>query len=137
MQVTLPVSITHPLRAFVVARKDAVAPISVVQSTAGAKKDLDLSHITPRSLHAYIDERVMSGEIDETEMLYCSSLFCSIPDEWYSECPDVPVDVTSRVKSFADFTRAHGFTSDTTFYEGMLAWMKISEERSVHISVVA
>ncbi|APG03003.1 hypothetical protein BJI69_03165 [Luteibacter rhizovicinus DSM 16549] len=137
MQVTLPASITNPRNASVVTRKEAAAPVSVVQPTVGPTKGLDLSHITPRSLHAYIDERVMSGEIDDTEMLYCSSLFCSIPDEWYSECPDMPVDVTSRVKSFADFTRAHGLTSDTTFYEGMLAWMKMSEEKSVHISVVA
>lgn len=137
MQVTLPASITNSHNASVVTRKEAVVPISAVQPIVGPAKELDLSHITPRSLHAFIDERVMSGDIGETEMLYCSSLFCSIPDEWYSEYPDVPVDVTSRVKSFADFTRAHGFTSETTFYEGMLAWMKVSEERSVHISVVA
>jgi hypothetical protein len=110
---------------------------AAAQAFGIGSKDINFASITPKALHAYIDEKVMSGDIGETEMLQCSSLFCSIPDEWYSDSPDVAVDVASRVESMADFARAHESISQTKFYEEMLDWMRMSEAKSVHISAVA
>jgi hypothetical protein len=126
---------SHP--ASVTTAQIRTAAPAVTQAPSVASKDIDFSRITPRALHAYIDEKVMSGDIGETEMLQCSSLFCSIPDEFYRDSPDVAVDVQSRVESMADFARAHEFSSQTKFYEQMLDWMKGSEAKSIHISLLA
>jgi hypothetical protein len=102
-----------------------------------APKAIDFSHITPRQLHAYLDDRVMSGNIDGPEGLYCTTLFGSIPGEWYTERADEPMDLTATVRSIADFARDNGSSSLVRLYDGLLGWMKLMETQSVHISVVA
>lgn len=104
---------------------------------AGSGKVIDFSHVTPRQLQAYLDDRLMSGAIDGPDGLYCTTLFGAIPGEWYTEQADVPMDLTGTIESMTDFSRGQGASKLVDLYEGLIGWMKIMEAQPAHISVVA
>lgn len=117
--------------------KALAAPSTIEALDSVGLKQIDFSKITPRQLHAFLDETVMSGKIDATEMLHCSTLFCAIPGEWYTEQPDVPLDLTATVASMADFARDNHSSSLARSYDDLLDWMKLMEARSARLSVMA
>lgn len=90
--------------------------------------------MTPRQLHAYIDEMIFADQISPDD---AGSLFGSIPLEWYEERPDTPIDVTSNIKGIAGFDRNNGYPALAAWYEGLAERMRIMEARSVHVSVMA
>lgn len=114
---------------------DAPAKVEVV--FAGGAKSPDFSRITPRQLQAFLDDRLMSGYIDGPDGLYCSTLGGSIPGEWYTECPDMPVDLTATINSMTGFARVHDFSKLVSLYEGLSNWMRMIEVQPTHISVMA
>ncbi|PTR34754.1 hypothetical protein C8J98_10110 [Luteibacter sp. OK325] len=98
---------------------------------------VDFSNITPRQLQAYLDDRLMSGQIDGPDGLYCTTLFGAIPGEWYAERPDVPMDFTATISSMAGFARDNGFSKLVSLYDGLMDWMKMMETQPARISVIA
>ncbi|WP_213948590.1 hypothetical protein [Luteibacter sp. dw_328] len=105
--------------------------------SVGASEAIDFSNITPRKLHEYVDERLMSGAVDGPDGLYCTTLFDSIPAEWYAERPDVPMDLTKTIDSMAAFAHDNGFSKLVNLYDGLMDWMKMMEVQPAHISVIA
>lgn len=111
--------------------------VDVSSTGGGVSKEIDFSRITPRQLQAFLDDRLMNGNIDGPDGLYCSTLGGAIPGEWYTERPDVPVDLTSTIESMGQFARGHGSSKLVGLYDGLIEWMKMMEIQSAHISVVA
>lgn len=118
-------------------RQPIKAPAGISQIGEAVSKSVNFSHITPRQLQAFLDDRLMSGNVDGPDGLYCTTLFGSIPGEWYTERPDEPMDMTSTIGSMADFARDSGFTSLVRLYDGLSDWMKMMQEQSVRLSVFA
>ncbi len=115
-------------------QKEVSSPSSVDSPRTNASKAIDFSNITPRRLHAYLDEMVMSERMDVSDG---SALFGSIPREWYTEQPDVPVDLTSTIKRIMEFARDNGFKPLAAYYAGQMDRMKLMEAQGLPISVVA
>jgi hypothetical protein len=111
---------------------DASPPIRASES--GHRKPIDFSNITPRRLHAYIDEMVISERMDVSD---ASALFGSIPSQWYSQQPDVPMDLTSNIKGIMEFARDNGFKPLAAFYAGLMDRMRLMEAQGLPIAVVA
>jgi hypothetical protein len=95
---------------------------------------LDFSRMTPRQLHAYIDDMIFKGEIDPDD---ACALFGSIPMQWYKERPDTPIDVAANIQGIADFNRNNGYPAVAVWYDGLSERMKLMEARSAPISVIA
>lgn len=112
----------------------ADASSSIEATGTSTLKTVDFSNITPRQLHAYLDKMIMSGRIDGLD---CSTLFGSIPGEWYTERPDVPMDLTSEIKGVMEFARDNGFGPLAAYYAGLTDRMKLMEAQGLPISVVA
>jgi len=77
---------------------------------------------------------VMSERMDVSDG---SALFGSIPREWYTEKPDVPIDLTSTIKGIMEFARDNGFKPLAAYYAGLMDRMKLMEAQGLPISVVA
>lgn len=123
---SVPVPTREPLPKSDVSEKGAFA--------GSVRQRNDFSHMTPRQLHAYIDEMIFADQISPDD---AGSLFGSIPLEWYEERPDTPIDVTSNIKGIAEFDRNNGYPALAAWYEGLAERMRIMEARSVHVSVMA
>jgi len=118
-------------------QKPPDAPAESKVTGYSAPKVVDFSNITPRQLQAYLDDRLMSGQVDGPDGLYCTTLFGAIPGEWYAERPDVPMDLTATIDSMAGFARDHEFSKLVSLYDGLMDWMKVMEKQPTHISVMA
>jgi hypothetical protein len=97
-------------------------------------KKVDFSRITPRQLQAYLDDMIAQDKIDPDD---ATSMFNSIPGEWYTDRPDVSIDFSSNIKGIAEFDRNNGYPALAAWYEGLAERMRIMEARSVHVSVMA
>jgi len=115
-------------------QKEISSPSSVDPLNANASKAIDFANITPRRLHAYLDEMVMSERMDVSDG---SALFGSIPRELYTEKPDVPIDLTTTIKGIMEFARDNGFKPLAAYYAGLMDRMKLMEAQGLPISVVA
>jgi hypothetical protein len=109
----------------------------VEPKVAANSKVIDFSHVTPRQLQTYLDDRLMSGAIDGPDGLYCTTLFGAIPREWYTEQADVPIDLTGTIQSMTDFARDQGASKLVDLYGGLIDWMKMMEAQPAHVSVLA
>ncbi|WP_369926891.1 hypothetical protein [Xanthomonas sp. NCPPB 2632] len=123
---SVPVPTREPLPKSAISEKGTFA--------GSVQQRIDFSHMTPRQLHAYIDEMIFADQISPDD---AGSLFGSIPLEWYEERPDTPIDVMSNIKDIADFDRNNGYPELAQWYDGLLERMKTMEARSVHISIRA
>ncbi len=101
---------------------------------ARSTQQVDFSRITPRQLQAYLDDMIAQDKIDPDD---ATSMFNSIPGEWYTDQPDVPIDFSSNIKGIAEFDRNNGYPALAAWYEGLAERMRIMEARSVHVSVMA
>ncbi|MET4677441.1 hypothetical protein [Luteibacter sp. ME-Dv--P-043b] len=110
------------------------AAVDQSESSARSTQRIDFSYITPRQLQAYLDDMIAQDKIDPDD---ATSMFNSIPGEWYADQPDVPIDFSSNIKAIAEFDRNNGYPALAAWYEGLAERMRIMEDRSVHISVVA
>jgi hypothetical protein len=108
-----------------------------VAAYATHSKTPDFSRITPRQLQDFLDDRLMSGYVDGPDGLYCSTLGGAIPGEWYTERPDVPMDLTATIDGMTGFARDEGSSKLVDLYEGLMGWMKMIEVQSVPLSVFA
>jgi hypothetical protein len=118
-------------------QKTPGAPSEVTQTGYSVPRAIDFSNITPRQLQAYLDSRLMSGQVDGPDGLYCTTLFGAIPGEWYTERADVPMDMTATIGSMSGFARDHGFSKLVNLYDGLMDWMKMMEAQPARISVMA
>lgn len=139
MQVTSSALTTgaHAMPATTIKKPSNVSSEAKTHGSLGASEAIDFSNITPRKLQAYVDERLMSGAVDGPDGLYCTTLFDAIPAEWYTERPDVPMDLTKTIGSMTDFARDNGFSKLVNLYDGLMDWMKAMEGQPAHISVMA
>lgn len=117
------------------ARQSVETSVEIKPASSG--KVIDFSHVTPRQLQAYLDDRLMSGAIDGPDGLYCTTLFGAIPGEWYTEQADVPMDLTGTIESMTEFARGQGTSKLVDLYEGLIDWMKMMEDQPAHVSVLA
>jgi hypothetical protein len=115
-------------------QKAVDAPSEVQTSSTSASKAIDFSNITPRRLHAYLDEMIMSERMAVEDG---SALGGSIPSEWYTERPDIAMDLTSEIKGIMEFARDNGFKPLAAYYAGLMDRMKLMEAQGLPISVVA
>jgi hypothetical protein len=135
MQITSSMPATGAYAVTKTAMKNPIdAPSSVKTPESSSSKAIDFSKITPRRLHEYLDEMVMSERMDVSDG---SALFGSIPREWYTEQPDIPVDLTSTIKGIMEFARDNGFKPLAAYYAGLMDRMKLMEAQGLPISVVA
>lgn len=95
---------------------------------------INFSHITPRQLHAYVDDMIKREQIDPDD---AGALFGSIPLDLYTECPDSPINLKETINGIAEFDRRNGYDSLAVFYEGLAARMNLMEHRSLPVSVMA
>jgi hypothetical protein len=95
---------------------------------------VDFSRVTPRRLQAYVNEMIKSDRMTAKDG---TALCQSIPREWYSHRPDVPVDITSNIKSAIASARGNGSKPLAAFYASLMDRMKLMEAQGVPISVVA
>ena len=95
---------------------------------------LDFSNITPRQLHAYLDEMTISERMDIDDG---TTLFNAVPRGLYADHPDVPIDLTSRIKSIMEFNLDGDSKPLAMFYAGLMDRMKLMEAQGLPISVVA
>jgi hypothetical protein len=108
-------------------------PVIARATGLASSGSLDFSKITPRQLHAYLDEMTMSGRMDIDDG---TTLFNAVPRGLYADQPDMPINLTSRIKSIMEFN----FDSDSKplamFYAGLMDRMKMMEAKGFPISVV-
>ena len=97
-------------------------------------KTVDFSAITPRQLQAYLDEMITSERMSVDDG---AALGSSIPGEWYTQQPDVPIDLRSNIRGIMEFARDNGFKPLAAFYAGLMDRMKMMEAQGLPISVVA
>ncbi|HVI55048.1 MAG TPA: hypothetical protein VM621_08350 [Luteibacter sp.] len=117
--------------------KAVEAPGDIKTARKSAPDVIDFSNVTPRQLRAYLDDRLMSGRVDGPDGLYCTTLFGSIPGEWYTERADVPMDLTATIDSMTGFARGQGSAKLVSLYEGLNDWMKMVEAQAKSLSVMA
>jgi hypothetical protein len=101
---------------------------------ATSSESLDFSNITPRQLHAYLDEMTISERMDIDDG---TTLFNAVPRGLYADRPDVPIDLTSRIKSILEFNLDSDSKPLSMFYAGLMDRMKLMEAQGLPISVVA
>lgn len=94
---------------------------------------INFSHITPRQLHAYVDDMIRRDQIAPDD---ADALFGSIPLDLYTECPDSPINLKETINGIAEFDRRNGYDSLAVFYEGLAARMSLMEQRSLPVSVM-
>lgn len=97
-------------------------------------KRLDFSNVTAREVGEYVDDLMSRGEIDPDD---AAALAHCMPSAWYENNLDTPFNLRAEIESIRDFDKAHGFDFHAAFYEGLLQRMKLMEDRSVHVSIVA
>lgn len=95
---------------------------------------IDFSNVTARQVSEYVDDLMSRGEIDPDD---AHALALCMPSAWYQENFDTPFNLRAEIESIRDFDKAHGFDFHAAFYEGLLQRMKLMEDRSVHVSIVA
>jgi hypothetical protein len=135
MQITSP---ALPADAYVATKTTMQKPIgepsSISAPVSTSSRAIDFSNITPRRLHAYLDEMIMSERMDIDDG---SALFNSLPRGWYADYPDVPMDLRSTIKGIMEFARDNGFKPLAAYYAGLMDRMKLMEAQGLPISVVA
>lgn len=98
-------------------------------------KGIDFSRITPRQIQSLCNELIFTGGKQEFED--ASALGNSLPAGIFERAPDTPIDLTGKIEGMIEFGRNNGFDLLATFYSGLLDRMKLMEDRSVHLSVMA
>ncbi len=95
---------------------------------------IDFSRVTPRQLQGYINAMIKNNHMTAREG---SALNTSIPREWYTHRPDVPVDITSNIKGIMRAAHGDGSKPLAAFYASLMDRMKLMEAQSLPVSVVA
>lgn len=101
---------------------------------AASSGSLGFSNITPRQLHAYLDEMTISERMDIDDG---TTLFNAVPRGLYADHPDVPINLTSRIKSIMEFNLESDNKPLAIFYAGLMDRMKLMEVQGLPLSVVA
>ena len=95
---------------------------------------LDFSNVTARQVGEYVDDLLARGAIDPDD---AAALAHCMPSAWYDTNLDTTFNLRAEMESIRDYDKAHRLDVKAAFYEGLLQRMKLMEDRSVHVSIVA
>lgn len=110
------------------------SPMKIVDPLeTGSGNGINFSRVTPRQLHAYLNELIFSNQIDLLEVGAFTGAVTG--DEWLNQS-DVPIDLRGRIQGQIEFDLDRG-GSLVEWYADALKHMDLLEARSVRLSVMA
>lgn len=118
-----------------IAAKTPVGPTSKPELVGGLsiRKGVDFSHITPRQLNEYVNERIFANDIDPNE---AGGLMNMLASNQMDDAPDVPFDLRARMQGFADFLMDAGDALGV-WYADLVKRLDDMEAQSVRLDAFA
>jgi hypothetical protein len=109
-------------------------PARIDQETmSGVSKKIDFSHVTPRQLEAYINERIFSNTIEPDEV---TGIMNQLGATQMYDAPDVPFNLRAQLDGCRQYSEQNG-SPLAAWYAHLGKQLDIMEAQSVHLSVVA
>ncbi|KJV30730.1 hypothetical protein [Luteibacter yeojuensis] len=110
------------------------APARTDQSMgSGLSKKIDFSHVTPRQLEAYINERIFSNTIEPDDV---TGIMNQLGATQMDDAPDVPFNLRAQLNGCRQYSEQTG-SPLAAWYAHLGKQLDIMQAQSVHLSVVA
>jgi hypothetical protein len=117
------------------AARTPIGPTSKIDSVGGLsiRKGVDFSHITPRQLNDYVNERIFANDIAPDE---ADGLINMLNTNQMDDAPDVPFDLRARMQGMSDFLLDAGDALGA-WYAGLVKRLDDMEAQSVRLDAFA
>jgi hypothetical protein len=115
--------------------KTPVSATPKVESVGGlsVRKGVDFSHITPRQLNEYVNERIFANDISPDD---AGGLMNMLSSNQMDDAPDVPFDLRARMQGMAEFLTDAGDALGA-WYAGLVKRLDDMEAQSVRLDAFA